>query len=131
LSDLFIILGTIYLTHVDGFASALREQCAVPRATAPMEPLRSILEGNQLPILRPHLRSVVDHDGAVILDIERDSMLTINSTGSYVWQRLQQGKQIDEIIRELASETGADPVAVDRDVQAFLNELRSRHLLTA
>jgi hypothetical protein len=58
-------------------------------------------------------------------------MLTINSTGSYVWQRLQQGKQIDEIIRELASETGADPVAVDRDVQAFLSELKSRHLLTA
>ena len=81
--------------------------------------------------LRPHLRSVVDHDGAVILDIEYDTMLTINSTGSYVWERLQQGKQIDEIIRELASETGADPVAVDRDVQAFVDELKSRHLLTA
>lgn len=77
--------------------------------------------------LRPHLRSVVDHDGAVILDIEHDAMLTINSTGSYVWQGLQQGKQIDEIIRELASDTGADPVAVDRDVQAFLDELKSRH----
>jgi hypothetical protein len=47
-----------------------------------------------------------------------------------VWQRLQQGKQIDEIIRELASETGADPVTVDRDVHIFLDELKSRHLLT-
>jgi len=111
--------------------TAAHQLCAVPRATVPMEPLRSILERNRLPTPRPHLRSVVDHDGAVILDIERDSMLTINSTGSYVWQRLQQGKQIDEIIRELASETGADPVAVDRDVQAFLDELKSRHLLTA
>lgn len=78
-----------------------------------------------------HLRSVVDHDGAVILDIERNSMLTINSTGSYVWERLQNGKQIEEIIRELASETGADPATVDRDVRAFLDELKSRHLLTA
>jgi hypothetical protein len=102
----------------------------VLRATAPIEPFRSFLEDNRVPTLRPHLRSVVDREGAVILDIERDSMLTINSTGSYVWERLKQGKQIDEIIRELASDTGADPVAVDRDVQAFLDELKSRHLLT-
>ena len=80
--------------------------------------------------LRPHLRSVVDHDGAVILDIEYDTMLTINSTGSYVWERLQQGKQIDEIIRELAGETGADPLTVDRDVHTFLDELKAKHLFT-
>lgn len=80
--------------------------------------------------LRPHLRSVVDHDGAVILDIEHDAMLTINSTGSYVWERLQQGKQIDEIIRELAGETGADPLTVDRDVHTFLDELKAKHLFT-
>ena len=79
----------------------------------------------------PHLRSVVDQDGAVILDIERNSMLTINSTGGYVWERLQQGVQIEEIIRNLASETGADPATVDRDVHEFLDELKSRHLLTA
>ena len=80
--------------------------------------------------LRPHLRSVVDHDGAVILDIEYNAMLTINSTGSYVWERLQQGKQIDEIIRELAGETGADPLTVDRDVHTFLDELKAKHLFT-
>jgi hypothetical protein len=80
--------------------------------------------------LRPTLRSVVDHDGAVILDVERDSMLTINSTGSYVWERLQQSRQIGEIVRELASETGADPETVDRDVHAFFDELKSRHLFT-
>lgn len=28
-----------------------------------------------------HLRSIIDHDGAVILDIEHDAMLTLNSTG--------------------------------------------------
>jgi len=79
---------------------------------------------------RSSLRSVVDHDGAVILDIERDSILTLNPTGSYVWQRLQQGKQIDEIIRDLANETGADPVTVDRDVHAFFDELDSRRFFT-
>ncbi|HEY2470921.1 MAG TPA: PqqD family protein [Terracidiphilus sp.] len=78
----------------------------------------------------PHIRSIVDHDGAVILDIERDSMLTLNSTGGYVWQKLRQGKLIDEIVSELAEETGADLLTVDRDVRAFLEELKSKHLLT-
>jgi hypothetical protein len=79
----------------------------------------------------PHIRSIVDCDGAVILDIPRDTMLTLNSTGAYVWEKLKQGKLIDEIVSELASETGADPVAVDLDVRTFLDELKSKRLLTA
>jgi hypothetical protein len=78
-----------------------------------------------------HLRSIIDHDGAVILDIEHDAMLTLNSTGGYVWEKLKQGKLIDEIIRELASETGVDPATVELDVHAFLDELKSKHLLSA
>jgi hypothetical protein len=80
---------------------------------------------------RSSLKSVAGHDGAVILDIERDSLLMLNPTGSYVWEKLQQGKQLDEIIRELASETGTDPVTVDRDVHAFFDELDSRRLFNA
>jgi hypothetical protein len=48
-----------------------------------------------------------------------------------VWERLRQGKLVDEIVRELARETDADPATVDRDVQAFLDELKSKHLLVA
>lgn len=79
----------------------------------------------------PRIRSIVDHDGAVILDFEQDAMLTLNSTGGYVWEKLRQGKLMDEIISELAGETGADRVAVECDVRAFLDELKTKHLLTA
>jgi Coenzyme PQQ synthesis protein D (PqqD) len=78
-----------------------------------------------------HLRSIIDHDGAVILDIERDAMLSLNSTGGYVWEKLKQGKLIDEIVCELASETGADLATVDRDVHAFIDQLRSNRIFTA
>ena len=77
----------------------------------------------------PHLRSVIDQDGAVILDVQRDTMLTLNSTGAYIWQRLQQGKLIDEIIRDLAQDSGVDLNVVDRDVHDFLEQLKSKHLL--
>jgi hypothetical protein len=78
-----------------------------------------------------HIRSIIDHDGAVILDIDRNAMLTLNSTGGYVWEKLKQGKLVDDIVCDLANETGTDIAMVDRDVRAFINQLKSKHLLNA
>jgi hypothetical protein len=77
-----------------------------------------------------NVRSIVDHDGAVILDIPRNAMLTLDATGAYVWERLQRGFQIDAIISELARDTGADEAMIARDVAAFMDQLKSRHLVT-
>ena len=76
-----------------------------------------------------HLRSVVDGDGAVILDMERNAISTLNGTGAYVWEGLQQGKSSDEIVKDLARETGVEVSVVDRDVCAFLEELKQKCLL--
>ena len=78
-----------------------------------------------------NIRSIVDHDGGVILDFEHDAMITLNSTGAYVWEKLREGKLINDIVRELAAQSGADPANVDRDVCAFLDQLKRKHLLTA
>jgi hypothetical protein len=75
------------------------------------------------------LRSIVNEDGAVILDIPRDQMVTLNATGAYVWDKLQQGKTVDEVVRELSIDTSTDPADVERDVHAFVEELMSKHLL--
>jgi hypothetical protein len=82
-----------------------------------------------MPAPAKHLRSIIDHDGAVILDIDHDAMLTLNSTGGYVWEKLKQGKLIDDIIRDLATETGVDLATLDRDVRRFIDDLKSKHLL--
>jgi len=57
-------------------------------------------------------------------------MLTLNSTGGYIWQRLQQGRLIEEIVSELSQDTGIDIAVIDRDVHEFLEQLKTRHLLT-
>jgi hypothetical protein len=77
-----------------------------------------------------NVRSIVDHDGAVILDIPRNAMITLDATGAYVWERLQRGLQIDAIVAELVRDTGADEVMIARDVDAFMDQLKSRHLVT-
>jgi Coenzyme PQQ synthesis protein D (PqqD) len=77
----------------------------------------------------PHIRSIVDHDGAVILDIPRNAMTTLDSTGAYVWERLQRGLQVDAIVAELARDTGADESIVSKDVEEFMEQLKSNHLV--
>jgi hypothetical protein len=74
------------------------------------------------------LRAVVTQDGAAILDIERNSLSTLNRTGSYVWQRLQREESIEAIIASLAGETGEETSVVERDVRAFVQELQEKHL---
>ena len=77
----------------------------------------------------PNLRSIVDHDGAVILDIPNNAMSTLNSTGAYIWQRLQRGLLLNEIVSELARETGADEDLVAADVDEFMTQLKSTRLV--
>ena len=75
-----------------------------------------------------HLRSIVDHDGAVILDIKRDQFFSINPVGSYIWERLLKGEGIDQIARALAEETGAELAMVVADVNEFVADLKSKQL---
>jgi Coenzyme PQQ synthesis protein D (PqqD) len=78
----------------------------------------------------PNLRAIANDDGAVILDIEHDSISTLNPTGAYVWQRLARGESLETIIANLASDTGEVLLLVDRDVREFVDDLKQRHLLS-
>jgi hypothetical protein len=78
----------------------------------------------------PSIRSVIDQDGAVILDIKRDMMVTLNTTGSYVWDRLLKGMLIDQIVSDLSRDTGTDLALVEGDVYEFIGQLKSRRLLS-
>jgi hypothetical protein len=75
-----------------------------------------------------HLSSVVDHDGAIILDMKRDQFFSMNPIGAYIWQRLMKGEGIDEIAKALAKETGSDISVVLADVADFVGELKNKRL---
>jgi hypothetical protein len=71
----------------------------------------------------------VNDDGAVILDIERDSISTLNSTGAYVWQGLQRGESLESISANLARDIGEEFQLVERDVREFVQDLKQKRLL--
>jgi Coenzyme PQQ synthesis protein D (PqqD) len=76
-----------------------------------------------------HLRAIVSSDGAAIFDIEHNSISTLNPTGAYVWQGLQQGQSIETVIANLARDTDADPLSVESDVREFVEELQQKRIL--
>jgi hypothetical protein len=80
-------------------------------------------------IENPHIQSIVDQDGAVILDIERGLISTLNPIGAYVWQGLQQGESLETIIANLERETGEKSLTVERDVREFVEDLKQKRLL--
>ncbi|HMH13943.1 MAG TPA: PqqD family protein [Edaphobacter sp.] len=81
-----------------------------------------------MPSLFPQLRTVANQDGAAILDVSRNQITTLNSTGGFIWDKLQQGRTIEQAIQDLAIESDTDPAVVERGVIAFLEQLKSEHL---
>ena len=76
-----------------------------------------------------HLQTVVDQDGAAILDIDRGQVSKLNPTGAFVWERLQRGETIEEVIANLACETGEEIHVIERDVREFVEVLKEQRLL--
>jgi len=81
-------------------------------------------------LINPELRSRVTPDGAMILDIAEDQIVTLNATGGYIWARLGEGKTTDEIVALLAIQSAQDPVVVANDVREFLEQLTAKKLIT-
>ena len=77
----------------------------------------------------PNLRSVVDDDGAVILNSSRNEMTTLDAMGGYVWRLLEQGMQLEYIVEHLARETRQDRAVIERDIHDFFADLATRNLI--
>ena len=79
--------------------------------------------------LSTQVRSAHDRDGAVVLDILRGQMFRANLVGSRILELLRHGYTESEIIEKIAIEFSTEPRAIARDVQGFLAQLKTFHLL--
>lgn len=77
-----------------------------------------------------NLRTIVNEDGAVILDTRLGTISTLNTTGAYIWQALERGDSLEAIAASLAQETGEQIDVVKRDVREFMDSLKSQQLLS-
>jgi Coenzyme PQQ synthesis protein D (PqqD) len=79
---------------------------------------------------KAHLRTIVNEDGAAVLDTARGTISTLNTTGAYIWQALERGQREEEIVDQLARETGESPNTIRDDVKGFIAALRDRKMLS-
>lgn len=77
---------------------------------------------------RNSLRTLVTEDGAAILDTRSGQITTLNSTGAYIWQALEQGQDIPTITALLVRKTGEEPRVIEEGVSLFLAELNEHRL---
>jgi len=75
-----------------------------------------------------HWREV---EGEVVaLDMADSEYLSINASGTPLWAALREGATRDELVSRLRERHDLDAATAERDVDAFLAQLRERGLLT-
>ena len=69
-------------------------------------------------------------DGAVLVHVTSGRVFELNSTGIRVWELLTDGRNRAAIIASIEDEFAADAATVAADVEALIDELTKRGLLT-
>jgi len=67
----------------------------------------------------------------VLLDIDAGTAVRLNSTGAWIWEQLEQPRQVDELASGLAERFEIDKGRALGDVVAFAREMARRELLAA
>ena len=66
---------------------------------------------------------VVVPTGADTVDL--NTMITLNETGAFLWQKLCDEKEKEELINEILNEYDIDRETVTNDVEEFIEKLRT------
>jgi len=53
-----------------------------------------------------------------------NGMIRLNKSGEYVWNELQKGTELDNLIDHFAIEYGIDHATAETDVKAFIDIIR-------
>src|SRR5229473_8011250 len=76
-----------------------------------------------------HVRTTITQDGAVLMNIKGGQMITLNLTGSIIWQQLADGRSPEQIADTLSPQFGIPREQALADVNEFLQQLESQHLI--
>ena len=75
------------------------------------------------------VRSTQNHDGTIVLDIERGRILRLNLIGALIFERLQQGQSESQIIDGVSQEFHVSHDITRTDVGEFLKSMERAGLV--
>ncbi|MBZ5666473.1 MAG: PqqD family protein [Acidobacteriia bacterium] len=75
------------------------------------------------------VRSTHNQDGAIVLDVRRGQMFSLNFVGSRILELLKSGTTESEIVDEIIREFGVGRDLAENDMREFIGNLKKCHLL--
>ena len=77
-----------------------------------------------------HVRANVTDDNLIVLDLVKGQIFTANTVGSRIWRGLFVDNQPrEQVVETIATEWGAKPEIVARDVEKFVVQLKQQGLV--
>ena len=87
------------------------------------------LESTSLVARAKNLASQAIDDDLVILNLERDNYIGLDSIGRRIWELIESPRRIDDLCRQLVSEYEGPPEQIAADALHFLEELEREKML--
>jgi hypothetical protein len=80
--------------------------------------------------LSPAIRDAVNQDGAILLDVENGSCLSLNTVGARIWELLKQEWPSERIVAVLEQDFSQIPIEqLRKDYYDFIHQLQSNKLV--
>jgi hypothetical protein len=75
------------------------------------------------------VRSTHNHDGGIVLDIDRGQIFNFNNVGSRIFELLKSGLSEAQIVKNVSQEFEVSADVAEADLQEFLEALRGHRLV--
>ncbi|HVG08068.1 MAG TPA: PqqD family protein [Thermoanaerobaculia bacterium] len=79
--------------------------------------------------IEPHVRSMIDGDGAVLLDLKAGRYYSLNGVAAGIWSRVEKGLTLPQILDELRQTYQVPAERLQADLAAFVRAMEEKGLL--
>ncbi len=79
--------------------------------------------------IEPHVRSMIDEDGAVLLDLRAGKYYSLNGVAAQIWIKAEEGLAEVEILEHLSEVFQVESETLRRDLQGFVAGLARKGLI--
>lgn len=80
----------------------------------------------------PNIRSTINNDGGILLDVDSGIIYSLNPVGAKIWSSLQEserGLSFDELLDSLKRQFDASPQQLQSDLDVFLVTMETKGLV--
>jgi hypothetical protein len=81
--------------------------------------------------IEPHVRSMIEGDGAVLLDLKAGRYYSLNGVAAKIWSRVEKGMTLPQILADLQQIYQVPAEKLTSDLTAFVRTMEEKGLLRA